>query len=198
MRPSCLHETRRQGAFSMRIAVEKNTRFDRLMVVREVAPNRWGHRRFLCVCDCGTKKAVGLNELRNGRTRSCGCLHDDVSSVRMNKLNSGRGRKHPLYRVWKGMIVRCSNSNCAAYKRYGGRGIRVCNEWKNDSLAFINWGIANGWSPHLTIERIDNDGNYQPSNCEFITKSENTNRRLQRERTHMRAAYVLSALSLSA
>lgn len=171
-------------------------RFGRLVIKREVGLDKWRHRQFLCLCDCGTQKTILLGSLRSGYTRSCGCLHSELSSLRANRINSGKGRKHPLYLVWKGMVSRCYNPNRRAYKTYGARGIGVCPEWRIDSLAFINWCLANGWMDNLTIERIDNDGDYEPSNCEFITKSENTIRRLQRERFIKEASFAVSALAL--
>ena len=88
-------------------------------------------------------------------------------------------RKYKLYGVLRAMINRCCNEKNPSYKDYGGRGIIVCDEWLNDSMSFINWGFDNGWAKGLTIDREDNDGNYCPENCRFITKGENNkNRRL--------------------
>jgi hypothetical protein len=82
-------------------------------------------------------------------------------------------QKNPLRNTWYGMRKRCYNPNCKGYKRYGGRGISVCNEWKSSFVAFREFALANGYKEGLSINRIDNDGNYEPSNCEFITNSEN-------------------------
>ena len=81
--------------------------------------------------------------------------------------------KHPLYKVWQDMKTRCYNNNNVNYKNYGGRGIIVCEEWLNDPKAFYDFALSHGWSKDLTIDRIDNNGNYEPNNCHFITRAEN-------------------------
>ena len=81
--------------------------------------------------------------------------------------------KQPLYSVWAGIKSRCNNKNAPGYKYYGKRGIKVCKEWLSDSKAFIKWGEANGYKKGLQINRIDNDGNYTPGNCNFVTPGEN-------------------------
>lgn len=81
--------------------------------------------------------------------------------------------KHPLYSVWEYMKARCYNKNTIRYNNYGGRGIRICDEWRNIPKAFIEWGLSNGWQKGLQIDRIDNDGNYEPSNCRFVTNRKN-------------------------
>ena len=83
--------------------------------------------------------------------------------------------KHPLYSVWKSMKERCLNPNSMSYYRYGGRGIKICDEWLNSSFSFIKWGIENGYKRGLQIDRRDNDGNYEPSNCRWVTPKENAN-----------------------
>jgi hypothetical protein len=84
---------------------------------------------------------------------------------------------HPLYNVWSGMRRRCYNRKHEGYHRYGGRGIKICEEWRMNPTAFVNWGIENGYRKGLTIDRIDNDGNYQPNNCRFVTIKVNSNNR---------------------
>jgi len=81
--------------------------------------------------------------------------------------------KHPLYKVWSAIRERCINKNCSTYEYYGGRGIDICNDWLNNPRAFIEWALCHGWEKGLQIDRIDNDGNYQPSNCRFVTRGDN-------------------------
>jgi hypothetical protein len=82
-------------------------------------------------------------------------------------------RYHPLYRIWSGIKSRCNRPKATGYKWYGGKGIKICDEWKHDFVSFYNWAISSGWESNLTIDRIDSKKDYEPCNCRFITKSEN-------------------------
>ena len=118
---------------------------------------------WMCQCVCGNTRSVNGQFLRNGRTTSCGCRH-----------RPGLARdNHRLHTIWTNMKSRCQNPNRQYYESYGGKGIRVCHEWQ-EFPAFYEWAMANGYSDELTIDRIDVDGNYEPSNCQWITKSENS------------------------
>ena len=144
-----------------------------------------------CLCDCGGKTTVIASSLKSGNTRSCGCLHReqlnniDRSAISHKKHGAFIKQKQVerLYSVWKGMKARCYQKNHSAYKYYGGRGIEVCEEWKNDYAAFRSWAMNNGYKPNgdvgeCTIDRIDNNGNYEPNNCRFVPMSvQNTNKR---------------------
>jgi len=108
-----------------------------------------------------------LTDLKNGHTKSCGCKQKEL--IRIIQTKHGY-KKHPLYSVWGGIKQRCYNKNSPAYPYYGGRGIKVCREWKIDFMSFCNWALINGWEHGLTVDRFpNNDGNYEPSNCRIAT-----------------------------
>jgi len=117
---------------------------------------------FICQCECGNIKTVSGGNLRSGQVKSCGC-------IRIKKNNI---RNHILYNVWKGMKARCYNINHTAYHNYGGRNIIICSKWYNSFESFFYWCMNNEWKKGLSIDRIDNDGNYYPENCRFVTRKE--------------------------
>lgn len=124
-------------------------------------------------CDCGAATVQYRNNVIDGRVKSCGCLRESRhSSFGLTHGDS----KTKLYRLWKAMKERCESSSHKSYPDYGGRGIRVCDEWNKDFVAFRDWALANGYKPGLQIDRYpDNDGNYDPSNCRFTAQKQNVN-----------------------
>lgn len=148
--------------------------FGRYTVIKE-AMQRGLQRYVVCQCDCGTVREVRWESLRSGGSKSCGCLRRDIH--RVHDLSS-----HKYYRIYKQIIRRCYDESNSKYKYYGGRGIRVCDDWKdglNGMRAFLRWVDEQLISASgREIDRIDNDGNYEPSNCRLSDrKGQNRNTR---------------------
>lgn len=149
-----------------------NTKYNRLKPIKRVE-NIYGGKAFLCICDCGNESVVSLGDLKNNKTKSCGCLAKEKSSDNIKKYSTTHGRHGtPEYRVWRGMRTRCYYENTPQYKNYGGRGIKVCNRWKESFENFYE-DMGDKPTPKHQLDRIDNDGNYEPNNCRWVTPSEN-------------------------
>ena len=130
---------------------------------------------WVCKCECGKEIIAESYNLKTGHTQSCGCLQREATS----KANTTHGQRTTrLYRIWNCMKTRCYRKSYHAYKHYGGRGIRVCDEWLNNFNNFYDWAMANGYDDSLAIDRIDCNKGYNPQNCRWVTMAEqNKNKR---------------------
>ena len=153
------------------------TRFGRIRTIGTAfLVSRYGynqHKRtdgfLVCECDCGNIVAHKSGTLNENSVCKPHCKY-------ANRKKPGKTSR-PLYNTWNSIIYRCLNPRCPAYGGYGGRGISICDEWRHSFSSFESWAIANGWDSSLQIDRIDNNGDYKPSNCRFVTPQDNSNNR---------------------
>ncbi len=147
-------------------------RFGRLIAIKKVGTDSRRNAIWLCKCDCGNECQRIVAELTKNKNHSCGCLSKEQLKD-MSKGNVTHGMTNTgIYRSYKAMMSRCYREKDVHYNAYGKRGIVVCKEWKDNPKAFIEWGLSNGLQEHLTLERINVNGNYEPSNCKWIPMSE--------------------------
>ena len=153
-------------------------RFGRWTIIGDyIKTSKYGHRKYLCKCECekGTEKYVDIQNLKSGKSLSCGCLTIEIAKEHFTKHG---GTKTRLHNTWLKMRHRCINPNDKRYKDYGGRGITVCDEWLNSFETFRDWALSHGYKDDLTIDRINVDGNYEPSNCRWAdVKTQANNKR---------------------
>lgn len=142
--------------------IKNGMKFERLLVLSREESTRHG-KRWKCLCDCGSTTVVYGHKLLSGQAKSCGC-------IRREKQHGKAGTR--LYRIWGGIKTRCNNPNSDHFNSYMGRGIAICDEWRDDFMAFYNWALANGYRDDLTLDRKDPNGNYEPANCRWATTSE--------------------------
>lgn len=147
-------------------------RFGILTIVRKSHFTKWEKTFVYCKCDCGEYKNYPIASLKTGNTTSCGCVRKKLVS---DKFKIHGLKNHPLYGVWVSMKQRCSNKKRISFKWYGAKGVKVCEEWKGNFKTFFDWCIANGWETGLQLDRKNNDGDYEPSNCRIVTPKVNRN-----------------------
>lgn len=160
--------------------------FGELIVLKRNPVNsKSGNARWDCKCSCGNIATVIGSKLRSGATKSCGC-------ARKSKIAQGFSKTR-LYRIWSLMKKRCYRNENENFKHYGGRGIEVCEEWKKDFIAFRSWALSHGYADNLSIDRIDVNGNYEPSNCRWADiKTQANNRRNNHIITYLNNDYTVS------
>ena len=179
-----------------------NRKFGRLTVLglhhkqQKYKPNGKpnGHRIYYeCLCDCGQTCIVLADHLVRHKIMSCGCLQKERAKL----LNTKHGlRNTRLFRIWAGMVSRCTNPNHKKYGLWGGRGILLCKEWREDFVNFYNWSMNNGYKDNLSIDRIDVNGNYEPNNCRWATaKQQARNARTNVNLTYKEETHCVSEWS---
>jgi hypothetical protein len=155
-------------------------RFGRLIAIKPIGKHKNRSIIWECKCDCGCITQALSARLKTGEKRSCGCLQKESEKMNLIKGQSKTihgMRNTRIYVAWCDMKKRCNNPKDYNYKNYGGRGISVCVEWVNDFMSFFNWAMDNGYSKDLTIDRINNDGNYEPLNCRWVDNITQANNR---------------------
>lgn len=155
----------------------KGKKFNKLTVI-DFAYNKNKRTYWKCQCDCGNITIVEAYKLKIGHTKACGCLGEYNRKYLYKHSIKHQMMNTRLYRIWQNMKRRCDTPSTDSYKNYGARGIKVCEEWLDKEkgfLNFYNWAISNGYKENLTIDRINVNGNYEPSNCRWVSNKEQAN-----------------------
>lgn len=158
-----------------------------------IAKNGYHRTQWLCQCECGNQIVALSANLKRGNTNSCGCYKHDVA---LTACVTHGDRHSRLYRIWTGIKTRCFDAATPTYRRYGARGISMCDEWVSQYQAFKDWSMSHGYNDSLTIDRIDNNGNYCPENCRWVTAKVQANNRSSTKRYDYNGSqYTISELS---
>ena len=141
-------------------------KFNMLKVVSFSGRDIRGSYLWECICDCGNTTEARSYELTSGKRYSCGCY----TKLRVSQTHKTHGlSRNRIYKIWTSMKHRCYDENDIGFFRYGGAGISICDEWKDNVVSFYEWAMTNGYKEGLAIDRINNKGNYEPSNCRWVT-----------------------------
>jgi hypothetical protein len=176
--------------------IEIGDRIGRLIVIEIENEKRKYKKYHLCKCDCGNIVTVSDHSLKTKKTKSCGCLHLELikNHTKHGECRSPQeGGQSRLYSIYRKILYRCYNVKSKCYNSYGGRGIIMCDEWKQSFPRFKEWALTHGYKEsikNLTVDRIDNNGIYEPSNCQFLTNSENVKKQWAELRASGRRNYV--------
>lgn len=169
-------------------------KFNRLTVIKFAYRGKDNRAYWECKCDCGNVVIVSGKNLRSGSTKSCGCYNLESISKRnkiIHRIHGGTNTK--LFRIWSGIKTRCNNCHNSNYRYYGAKGIRICPDWENSYETFREWALSSGYEDGLSIDRIDFNGNYEPSNCRWVAGSvQQRNRSSNRIITYNGESHCLS------
>lgn len=151
-----------------------NQKFGKLLVLNRESNNKSGNTMWKCLCDCGNIIITSGHCLKNGYSKSCGCTRNE----KIKYINYKHGKSSSrLFTIWQGMCFRCTNPKFKDYESYKGKGICICDEWKDNFQAFYDWSINNGYKENLSIDRINVNGNYEPNNCRWVNNYIQANNR---------------------
>ena len=170
-------------------------KFGRLTLIERVENNKFNQVQWKCRCDCGKEVIVKAYSLTTGQTKSCGCLKKEQDFINIIKVKHKKCNTR-LYNIWRDMKWRCNSPKSKRHKFYYDKGIKVCQEWQEDFMNFYDWAMANGYKDNLTLDRINNNGNYEPKNCRWATITEQNNNQSNNIRIkYNESEYTLSELS---